>query len=90
MIKFNLFSIEINIKSGSEFKVVKRVAVTGGSGQIAYSLLFRIANGEIFGKGEEIELHLLEVPEAVQGLEGVKMELEDCGFPPSSICKVRI
>lgn len=60
--------------------MVKRVAVTGGGGQIAYSLLFRIASGELFGKEEPIALHILEVPQGVEGLKGVVMELEDCGF----------
>ena len=57
-----------------------RVAVTGGAGQIAYSLLFRLAAGELF-PGKKISLHLLEVPEVASQLEGVKMELEDCAFP---------
>lgn len=61
--------------------MVKRIAVTGGGGQIAYSLLFRIASGELFGKEEPIALHILEVPQGVEGLKGVVMELEDCGFP---------
>ncbi len=58
-----------------------RVAVTGGAGQIAYSLLFRIAAGELFGRDQPLELRILEIPEAVQVLEGVKMELDDCAFP---------
>lgn len=62
-------------------KSLKRVAVTGGAGQIAYSLLFRIAAGELFGKDQPVALHILEVPEALQQLEGVKMELQDCAFP---------
>lgn len=61
--------------------MVKRIAVTGGGGQIAYSLLFRIASGELFGKDEPIALHILEVPQGVDGLKGVVMELEDCDFP---------
>ncbi|MCB1107864.1 MAG: malate dehydrogenase [Chlamydiia bacterium] len=61
--------------------MVKRIAVTGGGGQIAYSLLFRIASGELFGKDEPIALHILEVPAGVESLKGVVMELEDCGFP---------
>ncbi|MCB1084032.1 MAG: malate dehydrogenase, partial [Simkania sp.] len=61
--------------------MVKRIAVTGGGGQIAYSLLFRIASGELFGKNEPIALHILEIPQGVEGLKGVVMELEDCGFP---------
>lgn len=62
-------------------KEVKRVAVTGGAGQIAYSLLFRIAQGELLGKDQPIALHILEVPSALPALEGVKMELEDCALP---------
>lgn len=62
-------------------KPLKRIAVTGGAGQIAYSLLFRIANGDMLGKDQPIALHILEVPEVLSALEGVKMELEDCAFP---------
>lgn len=62
-------------------KPIKRVAVTGGAGQIAYSLLFRIANGDMLGSDQPIALHILEIPEALKALEGVKMELEDCAFP---------
>lgn len=62
-------------------KNLKRVAVTGGAGQIAYSLLFRIAAGEMLGADQPVALHILEIPEAVGALEGVKMELEDCAFP---------
>lgn len=60
-----------------------RVAVTGAAGQICYSLLFRIASGEMFGPQQPVILHLLEVPvEAVQkALLGVAMELDDCAFP---------
>lgn len=58
-----------------------RVAVTGAAGQIAYSLLFRIANGEMFGKDVPVALHLLEIPEAQKALDGVCMELEDSAFP---------
>lgn len=62
-------------------KPIKRVAVTGGAGQIAYSLLFRIANGDMLGYDQPIALHILELPIALSALEGVKMELEDCAFP---------
>lgn len=62
-------------------KPVKRVAVTGGAGQIAYSLLFRIASGEMLGKDQPIALHILEVPDSLEALKGVVMELEDCAFP---------
>ena len=57
-----------------------RVAVTGAAGQIGYSLLFRIASGEVFGKGLPVVLQLLEIPQAMKALEGVAMELEDCAF----------
>src|ERR1700722_7458889 len=60
---------------------IKRILVTGGAGQIAYSLLFRIANGDMLGSNQPIALHILEIPEALSALEGVKMELEDCAFP---------
>lgn len=62
-------------------KPIKRVAVTGGAGQICYSLLFRIANGDMLGKDQPISLRILEIPEAVGALEGVRMELNDCAFP---------
>lgn len=58
-----------------------RVAVTGGAGQIAYSLLFRIAAGEAFGANQPVILQVIEIPEAMGALEGVKMELDDCAFP---------
>ena len=58
-----------------------KVAVTGAAGQIGYSLLFRIASGSMFGPDQPIELHLIEIPEAIKALEGVVMELEDCAFP---------
>lgn len=61
-----------------------RVAVTGAAGQIGYSLLFRIASGEVFGPETPVELNLLELPVAIKGAEGTAMELEDCGFPTLS------
>jgi malate dehydrogenase len=60
---------------------IKRIAVTGGAGQIAYQLLFRIASGEVFGKDQPISLHILEVESMLKVLEGVKMEIDDCAFP---------
>lgn len=60
---------------------MKRIAVTGGAGQIAYSLLFRIASGELLGSEQPIALHILEIPDALEALKGVVMELEDCAFP---------
>lgn len=62
-------------------KGVKRIVVTGGAGQISYSLLFRIASGEMLGGDQPISLHVLEVPEVLGALEGVKMELQDGAFP---------
>src|SRR4051794_5540262 len=58
-----------------------KVAVTGAAGQIGYSLLFRIASGSMFGHDQPVELHLIEVPQALGALAGVVMELEDCAFP---------
>ena len=60
-----------------------RVAVTGAAGQIGYSLLFRIASGEMLGKDQPIILQMLELPmeKAQAALKGVMMELEDCAFP---------
>ena len=58
-----------------------RVAVTGGAGQIGYSILFRIASGQLLGPDQPVVLHLLEITPALDGLRGVAMELEDCAFP---------
>src|SRR5437588_3048153 len=58
-----------------------RVAVTGAAGQVAYAMLGRLASGEIFGPKQKIVLQLLEIPPAMQTLEGVAMELDDCSFP---------
>ncbi len=58
-----------------------RVAVTGAAGQIGYSLLFRIAAGEMLGRDQPIILQLLEITPALPALKGVVMELEDCAFP---------
>src|SRR6266849_6226482 len=57
------------------------VAVTGGAGQIGYSLLFRIAAGDLLGLDQPIILRLLEIEPAMKALEGVAMELDDCAFP---------
>jgi len=58
-----------------------RVAVTGAAGQVAYSMLARLASGEVFGPDTKVTLQLLEITPALTALEGVAMELEDCGFP---------
>lgn len=62
-------------------KAPVRVAVTGAAGQISYSLLFRIASGEMLGKDQPVILQLLEITPALEALKGVVMELEDCAFP---------
>ncbi len=62
-------------------KTPVRVAVTGGAGQIAYSLAFRIASGSMLGDDQPVILQLLEIPPAMGALEGVVMELKDCAFP---------
>ena len=58
-----------------------RVTVTGAAGQIGYSVLFRIASGDLLGSQQPIDLRLLEIPQAMGALEGVAMELIDCAFP---------
>ena len=58
-----------------------RVAVTGAAGQIGYSLLFRIASGEMLGKDQPVILQLLDITPAMPALNGVVMELDDCAFP---------
>tara|TARA_Y100000814_G_scaffold182189_2_gene133165 strand:+ start:181 stop:1158 length:978 start_codon:yes stop_codon:yes gene_type:complete len=58
-----------------------KVAVTGAAGQISYSLLFRIASGQMLGTDQPIVLQLLEIPPAMEALGGVVMELDDCAFP---------
>ena len=58
-----------------------KIAVTGGAGQIGYSLLFRIASGSMFGPDQPVQLSLVEIPPALGALEGVVMELQDCAFP---------
>ncbi len=62
-------------------KAPVRVAVTGAAGQISYSLLFRIASGDMLGKDQPVILQLLEIEPAMNALKGVIMELEDCAFP---------
>ena len=59
----------------------KRIAVTGAAGQICYALLFRIANGDIYGPDQPVALNLLEIAPALGLLESVRMELDDCAFP---------
>ena len=58
-----------------------RVTVTGAAGQIGYSIVFRIASGQLLGPDQPIDLRLLEIPQAMGALEGVAMEIVDCAFP---------
>jgi malate dehydrogenase len=58
-----------------------RVAVTGAAGQLAYSLIFRVASGEVFGADQPLHLNLLEITPAMKALNGVAMELDDCAYP---------
>lgn len=62
-------------------KTPKRVAITGAAGQISYSLIFRIAHGDMLGKDQPVILQLLEIPPAMDALNGVVMEVNDCAFP---------
>ncbi len=58
-----------------------RVAITGAAGQISYSIIFRIASGDMLGKDQPVILQLIEIPPAMDALNGVVMELNDCAFP---------
>ena len=62
-------------------KAPVRVTVTGAAGQIGYSLLFRIASGDMLGADQPVLLQLLDITPAMEALEGVRMELDDCAFP---------
>lgn len=62
-------------------KAPVRVTVTGAAGQIGYALLFRIASGAMLGNDQPIILQLLDITPAMEALEGVRMELDDCAFP---------
>ncbi len=62
-------------------KTPVKVAITGAAGQIGYSLLFRIASGEMLGPDQPVHLQLIDIPPAMKAVEGVMMELDDCAFP---------
>lgn len=57
------------------------MVVTGAAGQIAYSLLYQIASGDVFGRNQPLVLHLLDIAPMMEVLQGVVMELQDCAFP---------
>jgi len=85
-VQFDLTNTQKNYDS--KIMDIKKIVVTGGAGQIAYNLLFRIASGEMLGKDQPIELRILEIPEMMQPLEGVVMELEDCAYPLLKAVKI--
>ena len=58
-----------------------KVAVTGSSGNIGYSLLFRLASGEMFGKNQRVQIHVYDIPPCIEKAKGVAMEIYDCAFP---------
>jgi malate dehydrogenase len=58
-----------------------KVAITGAAGQIGYALVFRVASGALFGPDQPLALHLIEIPNVLEALNGVVMELHDCAFP---------
>ena len=64
----------------TETTVPVRVAITGAAGQIGYQLAFRIASGQLFGPQQQVILQLLEITPAMNALNGVAMELDDCAF----------
>src|SRR3954466_6726100 len=64
------------------------VTVTGAAGQIGYALLFRIASGQLLGPDEQVNLRLLEIPQAVKAAEGTALELQDCAFPQLSSTEI--
>ena len=68
-------------RESNKMKTPVRVTVTGAAGQIGYALLFRIASGAMLGEDQPVILQLLDITPAMDALQGVKMELEDCAFP---------
>src|SRR3546814_6682277 len=58
-----------------------KFAITGAAGQIAYSLIFRVASGSMLGPDQPVILQLLDIPDALEKLKGTVMEVDDCAFP---------
>lgn len=69
------------MNTNNKYNKTIKIAITGAAGNIAYSLIFRLASGEIFGKNTEIILSLIDLPICLQKLKGIVMELEDCAYP---------
>lgn len=59
----------------------QRVLITGAAGQIGYSLVFAVARGDLLGPNQPVILHLLDIPQMTEGLNGVVLEIEDCALP---------
>ena len=81
MTGYSILRISLKILEKKMPKKRIKVAITGAAGQIGYALIFRIASGQMFGADTEVELQLLELPQALPALQGVAMELNDCAFP---------
>jgi malate dehydrogenase len=77
---FGLINNHFYYLRGYQMKKPVRVAITGAAGQISYSIIFRIASGSMLGKDQPVILQLLEIPQAMDALDGVVMELKDCAF----------
>ena len=81
MIWWNEGMITINCRSPAALKSPVRVVVTGAAGQIAYSLIYQLASGVVFGEDQPIILHLLDIPPMMGVLNGVCMEIQDSAMP---------
>lgn len=79
--KDELAEIRADREYGVGMSPTVKVAITGAAGAIGYSLLFRVASGELFGKRQRVQIRCLELPFAMDSLKGVAMELSDCAFP---------
>ena len=84
-IKLNKFKSHKKLRN---YSMSKTITITGAAGQIGYQLAFRIASGQLLGVDEKINLNLLEITPALDALNGVAMELEDCAF--SSLGKITV
>lgn len=81
LIKINAFDFIRDSFFGFQSPEPIKVVVTGAAGQIAYSLLYQIANGDVFGSNQPLILHLLDIPPMMGVLDGVVMEIADCALP---------
>src|SRR3546814_2934509 len=72
---------EMRISDWSSYVCSSDLAITGAAGQIAYSLIFRVASGSMLGPDQPVILQLLDIPDALEKLKGTVMEVDDCAFP---------